>query len=275
MIPRIVHQTYPSKDLPEALRKNVERLRALNPGWSIRLYDDADIHEFISREYGAAVLDRYLRISPVYGAARADLFRYLLIYRLGGVYLDIKSMADHPLDDILGRDDRFILSQWDNAPEGLHPRWGLHPDLPHVPGGEFQQWFIATVPGHPFIKAVIDHVLHRIDTYNPYRDGVGLEVVRLTGPVAYTLAIAPLLEHHPHRRVANEAELGLRYSTMNYHAHHAFFSRHYSKQMIPIVGPAGSWVARVRLAAYTMVRRLAARIAKRLRTLPARLRATG
>ena len=48
---------------------------------------------YIRREYGESILSCYLRIDPVYGAARADLFRYLLLYRTGGVYLDIKSAA--------------------------------------------------------------------------------------------------------------------------------------------------------------------------------------
>lgn len=271
-IPRILQQTYPSKTLPEPLAGNVEALRARNPDWEYRLYDDADIERFIAEEYGPAVLERYLRISPSYGAARADLFRYLLIYRQGGLYLDIKSTADRPLNDVFGADDHFVVSQWDNAPGREHEIWGLHPDLVHVPRGEFQQWFIASAPGHPFLRAVIERVLGNIDRYNPFRDGVGLEVVRITGPVAYTFAIEPLLARYPHRRVFSEAELGLRYSVMAYHAHHAHFRGHYSQRMTPIVGEPGGPLTQAALTGYIRTRRQAGRVVKHAKRLYRRAR---
>jgi hypothetical protein len=271
-IPRILHQTYPTKTLPEPLASNVVALRTRNPDWEYRLYDDADIEHFIAEEYGPAVLERYLLVSPSYGAARADLFRYLLIYRQGGLYLDIKSTADRPLTDVFGAADHFVVSQWDNAPGREHEIWGLHPDLVHVPGGEFQQWFIASAPGHPFLRAVIERVLGNIDRYNPFRDGVGLEVVRVTGPVAYTFAIEPLLARHPHRRVASEAALGLRYSVMAYHAHHAHFRGHYSQRMTPIVGEPGGKVSQAALTGYIRTRRQVGRVIKHAKRLYRRAR---
>ncbi|KQO54247.1 hypothetical protein ASF14_20145 [Sphingomonas sp. Leaf257] len=271
-IPRILHQTYPNKMLPEPLAGNVVTLRARNPDWDYRLYDDTDIERFIAEEYGPSVLERYLRISPSYGAARADLFRYLLIYRFGGLYLDIKSTADRPLSDVFGPADHFVISQWDNAPGREHEIWGLHPDLSHVPGGEFQQWFIASAPGHPFLRAAIERVLRNIDRYNPFRDGVGLEVVRVTGPIAYTFAIEPLLDRHPHRRVTSEAALGLRYSVMAYHAHHAHFRGHYSQRMTPIVGETRGKVSQAVLTGYIHARRHVGRIIKHAKYMYSRIR---
>jgi hypothetical protein len=261
-IPHIVHQTYPTKALPEPLSGNSAMLRERNPDWQFRLYDDADIEQFIADEYGAEVLSLYSRISPFYGAARADLFRYLLVYRQGGLYLDIKSTADLPLTEVFGRNNNFVVSQWDNAPGREHAIWGLHPDLAHVPGGEFQQWFIASAPGHPFLRAVIERVLGNIDRYNAFRDGVGLEVVRVTGPIAYTFAIEPLLNQIPHRRVSSEAELGLRYSIMAYHAHHVHFRGHYSKRMTPIVGTLSRPFEQVALTGYIKTRRQVGRLIK-------------
>ena len=107
-IPRILHQTYHAADLPEPLRKNVEQLKQANPGWEYRFYDDAAIERFIAGTYGQRILGYYRRINPEYGAARADLFRYLLIYAVGGVYLDIKSRATQPLDVLLGFGTVFV-----------------------------------------------------------------------------------------------------------------------------------------------------------------------
>jgi hypothetical protein len=263
-IPRRLHQIYLSGEPPAPLRANVDALRALNPSWDHRLYNAAAAERFIADEYGPAILRRYRAIAPGYGAARADLFRYLLIYRLGGVYLDVKSGADEPFDAVLGPDDAFIVAQWDNAPGGTHFNTALHPELREVAGGEFQQWHVIAAPGHPFLRAVIERVLHLIDSYNPYRVGVGLNVIRVTGPIPYTLAIAPLLALHPHRRIATERTIGLHYSTLgDDDAHKRHFRGHYSRRRTPIVGRERGPIANAPLLAFLAARSLVRRALKR------------
>lgn len=263
-IPRRLHQIYLSGEPPAPLRANVDALRALNPGWVHRLYSAAEAETFIADEYGSAILERYHAIAPGYGAARADLLRYLLIYRLGGVYLDVKSGADRPFDTVLDPDDAFIVSQWDNAPGGTHFNAALHPELHEVAGGEFQQWHVIAAPGHPFLRAVIERVLYLIDSYNPYRVGVGLNVIRVTGPIPYTLAIAPLLAHHSHRRIATERAIGLHYSTLgDDDAHKRHFRGHYSRRRTPIVGRERGSIANAPLLTFLVARSLIRRVLKR------------
>jgi len=127
VIPRIIHQTYHAKDLPEVLRDAVAALRALNPEWEHRLYDDDDIEHVITAMYPPEVLQLYRRIDPAYGAARADLFRYLLMYRCGGVYLDVKAQMTTPLRDVLRDDDTFVSAHWRNGPGELHDGFGRFP----------------------------------------------------------------------------------------------------------------------------------------------------
>ncbi len=216
-IPRLIHQKCQSRaDLPPELRRSVEALRGENPGWTHHLYDDEDAERFIAEHYPAEVLQLYNSISTHYGASRADLFRYLVIYALGGVYLDLKSGAMRPLDDIVRSDDRFLLAQWRNGPGEPHEDFGTWSDLADdMPGGEFQQWHVIAAPGHPFLKAVIEAVLSNIVIYDPWLHGTGRRgVLRLTGPIAYTRAIAPILSLHPHRRVASEADLSLVFSVI-------------------------------------------------------------
>src|SRR6186997_3096289 len=74
-IPKVIHQTYPTKEIPEVIQKNIRHLGKLNPKWEHRLYDDSDIIKFIRHSYGRKILSYYERINPHYGAARADLFR--------------------------------------------------------------------------------------------------------------------------------------------------------------------------------------------------------
>lgn len=244
-VPCLLHQVFfggrDGGGMPPAIRDNVDRIVVANPGWEHRLYDDPAIDAFIGREYGAEVLRAYARIDPRYAAARVDLFRYLLLYRTGGIYLDIKSGATRPLDDIARDAAPFALAQWDNQPGGRHGGWGLDPALAGVPGGEFQQFHIIAAPGHPFARAAALRVLDNIARYRPWTGGVGKHgVLRTTGPVAYTLAIAPLLNATLYRRFGNEREVGLISNILGEGHHRGLFKTHYAFNAAPIVVRSGA-----------------------------------
>jgi hypothetical protein len=185
--------------------------------------------------------DTYLKIDPAYYAARADLLRYLICYAEGGVYLDIKSTALRPLDEVIHPDDVFLLSQWrelrDLAP-GEHSKYPMHPELAHVSGSEYVQWFLVCAAGHPFLRAVIEEVLARIDSYSVFMQGVGrMGVLRLTGPIAYTLAIHGIRDRVPHRYVDFEDDLSFVFSVWGDHKSHRkeLGTTHYSQLALPIV----------------------------------------
>jgi hypothetical protein len=252
-IPRLIHQTFKSKDLPPELRGNVDRIKSLNPTWQHRIYDDADIEDFILDVYGRRILGYFKRINNKYGAARADLFRYLLLYRYGGAYLDIKSTFVRPIDEVLQPGDTYLLSRWRNKVGEEHEGWGFARDLRHVEGGEFQQWHIVSAPGHPFLKAVIENVLTNIDRYHPWLHGTGSSAVfRVTGPVAYTLAILPLLDEHRHR-IASDAELGFEYSIFKTSSHRPLFGTHYAKQTESVIEMQGT--ARLSAVLYDLAKK--------------------
>ena len=87
-IPKIIWQTHESKyeDLPDLYKKNSQTYRDL--GWDYRYYSALDRELFIS-DYFPEYLHLYLHIGP--GIYRADLWRYLVLYRYGGFYADMDS----------------------------------------------------------------------------------------------------------------------------------------------------------------------------------------
>jgi mannosyltransferase OCH1-like enzyme len=210
MIPKLIHQTFRDGNLPKEIQSSIQNLKYRNPAWHYHFYDDTDRFLFLRKHCDERIVKAYNSINPLYGAARADFFRYVLIYHLGGLYLDVKSTTNRNLDTVMAG-KQYLLSHWDNGRNGTHKNWGLH--FPDFPRGEFQQWFIASVPGHPFLKSVIDSVLHNIETYSPERSGVGQTgVIRTTGPIAYTQAIRPIQHLHKHHLANNNHELGLVYN---------------------------------------------------------------
>lgn len=238
-IPRhLIHIVPSHQGLREEFRQNLQQLARDNPQWQQRVFSDEEAERFIAEHYEPRYARALARIDPAYGPARSDLMRYLIMYRLGGVYLDTKSGLDRPLDDIVRDDDEFIVSQWQNGPGGKHEGIGFQPELAGIPQGEYQNWVIVTRPGHPFLAAVIETVLHNIEHYSRRRFGTGKNgVLRVTGPIAYTLAIHPLLAQHPHRRVVC-VETGLLYAVRGGSQHHVLADKlHYSRLSHSVVMP--------------------------------------
>jgi mannosyltransferase OCH1-like enzyme len=232
-VPKIIHQTYIRKDdLPKPILHVQEVLKRLNPDWEYRLYDDQDILDFIEDNYDSNVLRVYNKINPLYGAARADLFRYLLIYKVGGAYFDIKSGAIQPLDKIIDGQD-YVLAHWISFPTG---KWGMSNKYPY---GEYQQWHVIAAPEHPFLKAVIERVLENIDGYSIEKYGVGkLGVLSLTGAKVYTETIQPLASKYSHKWYRENDSIGLVYSMMQLGTHVSLFPPshpHYTTIVAPIV----------------------------------------
>ncbi|MDY7573701.1 glycosyltransferase family 32 protein [Actimicrobium sp. CCI2.3] len=240
VIPKIIHQIYFSKNaMPENLKNNTARLQIMNPEWEHRLYDMDRMVDFILMHYGERMLSYFLRISPKYGAVKADLFRYLMMYQCGGVYLDIKSTLSVPLNDIVKSDDHYLLSHWRNKQGEKFHDWGMHGEISFTGAGEFQQWHIIAEPGHPFLRAVIERVISNIDQYKSSTNGVGFHgVMRLASGIPYTLAIWPLLEKFPYRLVDSQFELGLVYSIFEktWQSHNELFGdADYRYQIEPII----------------------------------------
>ena len=87
-IPLKIWQTWKNKKLPEKMEQTVNCLKFSNPEFEYNFLDDNDALEFISKYYPNDVKETFLNLIP--GAYKADLLRYCLLYKYGGIYLDIK-----------------------------------------------------------------------------------------------------------------------------------------------------------------------------------------
>lgn len=236
VIPRIIHQTHSEQKFSKEVHSNIELLRSNNPNWEHRFYDEFDRFSFIRQHYDLRILRAYNKINPIYGAARADFFRYLLMYKTGGLYLDLKSNSSKPLDEVVSNHN-YILSHWDNRPEGETPGWGLFEGGPEF--GEYQQWHIACTAGHPFLEQVILAVLYKIETYDTAFGPTGiLGVTSTTGPVVYTQAIMGIQNKMDFHWSRNNKELGLIYNNLSTNHRETLYKEsrpHYSTLDDPLI----------------------------------------
>ena len=102
-IPNYLFQTYyDKKKIPQYIFDNV-KLYANN--YKYFLLDDKDAINFLNYYFTQDVVNRFNQLS--YGAHKADLLRYCLLYIFGGIYLDIKTILIKPLDDIFKNKNYF------------------------------------------------------------------------------------------------------------------------------------------------------------------------
>ncbi|MFP5079120.1 glycosyltransferase family 32 protein [Pedobacter sp. JCM 36344] len=170
-IPKIIHQTFKDKNLPFITRWHIGRFLKRNPEYRYEFYDDERIEHFIAEEYDQETLKLYRRLNI--GAAKADFFRYAVLYKKGGIYLDIDSGISGLLRNFINSDDVAIITR-----EG-------DPNL-------FAQWALIFAPSHPFLKKTMEIIKDNIVT-NKYPN----DVHKMTGPSVYTEGINASLSLNP------------------------------------------------------------------------------
>ena len=142
VIPLKIYQTWKTKDLPEKMRENMERLKSMNPDFEYHLFDDSDSREFIKQHFDKDVAIAYDKIIP--GAFKADLWRYCVLYINGGVYMDIKYSNVGDFNLIQLTDDEYFV-----------------PDIEQSGGGVYNA-FIICKPGNEILKRAIDKSVKNI-----------------------------------------------------------------------------------------------------------------
>jgi mannosyltransferase OCH1-like enzyme len=114
MIPWVIHQTWGTHDLPDKMKCAINKLLDANPGWRHKLYDNTECVEFIANNYPPDVLWAFNTLIP--GAFKADLFRYCLLYKYGGAYIDSKyePIDGFSLSSICDK-EQFVLEKVDSC----------------------------------------------------------------------------------------------------------------------------------------------------------------
>jgi mannosyltransferase OCH1-like enzyme len=107
-VPKIIYQTWHSKRIPVGMYKSIINLKKHNPEFKYCLYNDTDCRDFIIKWFDNTVVNAFDTLIP--GAYKADLWRYCILYKLGGVYIDIKytSVKGNKLINLIGK-EHFVM----------------------------------------------------------------------------------------------------------------------------------------------------------------------
>ena len=122
LIPRIFHQIWVGPDpFPEEFAPYQETWLGLNPGWELRLWTEENLPDDLERK------EAYERLRQP--AERADVLRLELLYRQGGVYVDVDFECLRAIEPLLEDVDVFVARpkrrRINNAIMGSVPRHPL------------------------------------------------------------------------------------------------------------------------------------------------------
>lgn len=96
-IPRILHQTWKTDQVPAKFAHHLQSWRRLHPDWHFEFWDDHSSRELMAEKYPKH-LRQYDRMS---GIKRADIARLVALSVYGGVYADIDVEATRSLEPLL------------------------------------------------------------------------------------------------------------------------------------------------------------------------------
>ncbi|MGJ1191737.1 glycosyltransferase family 32 protein [Sphingobacterium siyangense] len=171
-IPKIIYQTFKTDQIPWLTKIYIKSFMRKNKNYRYEFYDDLRVEAFIKKFFDAEVYKAYSRLQI--GAAKADFFRYAILYVYGGIYLDLDSDILVNLDEHLTTDDEAVITREKN-----------HQNL-------FAQWALIFEKGHPFLERTIRYVVQNIQQ-NKYPN----DVHAMTGPTVYTRAVNDVIKEDP------------------------------------------------------------------------------
>jgi len=136
MIPKIIHQTYKSTELPPVYRQCQESVLALHPDFEYRFYTDEEMDRVV-REEAPEYYEAFSALPRM--IMKIDMFRYFLMYLHGGLYVDMDYMMVRRFD-LLEKEVVLPCS-----------REGVRGEVVRIGNCIF-----ASRAGHPFWKVLMD-----------------------------------------------------------------------------------------------------------------------
>jgi len=159
-IPKIIHQIWLGSEFPEKFKFISKKWTTLHPEWKYKLWTDKNIKQLFPLQN-----QKYFDECKNYGE-KSDILRYEILYRFGGVYVDIDYECLRPFD-ILNHCYEFYAG---TEPLRLSP---LH----------IGNALIGSKAGHPILKECIESIKdYRNEKY----------VFQRTGPLHLTRAFCKI-----------------------------------------------------------------------------------
>ena len=143
LIPRLIHVTGKSRCVSEFFRNNLIVHWRNIPDHAFVFYNDAAVDRLLTKHF--AEFPHMAQVLPCIrgGAAKADLFRAVVVWEYGGIYTDVdNSIVNFNASTTLAANDQafFVIEYWKML----------------------SQFFFAAKPRHPIMHLLVQHTLLRL-----------------------------------------------------------------------------------------------------------------
>ena len=169
-IPKIIHQIWSGIDepLPEYFRQFGETWKENHPDWKYEFWDNDRINSFINKYY-PQYWDIYRSFQ--YDIQRWDAIRYLILDKIGGLYVDFDTECLQAHDCLL--QEKTCCFSMEPEKHRLNFKKTVL----------FNNALMACIPEHPFMKKIIEAVF----SYTPKKETFSeesrrMEILNTTGP---------------------------------------------------------------------------------------------
>ena len=117
MIEKNIFQSWWTKDLHPLFKKRIDYFKEMNPEFTYYLYDDNDMDNFVNNHFKGEISECYNKLNII--VAKVDFWRYLVLYKYGGIYLDaghtivkenFKNLIENNETNVLKRSGAIIFN---------------------------------------------------------------------------------------------------------------------------------------------------------------------
>ena len=126
-------------------------MKKLNPDYKFIIYNEEDIDNFVYKNFDTKIVNIYKKINLL--VPKSDLARLLILYKEGGIYLDMKSSIECNLNTFLTKEDKAVLSIERKG-------WSEN----------FCQWALIFEQKHPILEYAIKEIIDNIVNMKYYND---------------------------------------------------------------------------------------------------------
>ena len=105
--PKIIHQIWLQgvENMPDKYKHNMEQNKKINSGWEYILWDDIKIINLLREN------DKWINTYYIleYLHHKVDFARYIILYKFGGIYIDMDATTIKPINNIVNRFKQYDL----------------------------------------------------------------------------------------------------------------------------------------------------------------------
>jgi mannosyltransferase OCH1-like enzyme len=121
-IPKNIYLTWETSmnEMPPKMKESIELLKNVNNDCNVYIFDKDQRVNFIKKYFKTEILDAYNSLVP--GAFKADVWRYCILYKYGGIYQDIKMQPINGFkySELLVNNKEYYVKDIDGSGRGIY-----------------------------------------------------------------------------------------------------------------------------------------------------------